>query len=608
MKRHAEEEREGEGSTSQQRPRINNDDGEKLKALFEWATQNGANVDGIEIVEDISSVPSRGAVATRDIEASGVIGHLPDELILSESIARSSKVGSAVFKHMEENADEISAIIGDKDPYAAGLIILAAYIAYARFVEQENSFWWPYLQTLPVTFDLPVEWTDEEVAALLPGSNIFFIVQERRKLLKNAVKIVNDAFTTHGILQAMEYNKILWAYCAIASRAFPKSSGVIKPEASSSQADTLDPIATNRVSELCLYPILDMLNHERGRKIEWNSILRPGISFVSVDTVRKGEVLWNNYGPKGNENLLANYGFVLEKNPEDYFKLALNIRSEDPVRENRLKALQEMDPNPGLIHLLFIDDTAPTKDFITSAMVMSCHQSELEDVVKGVPVLRCQLATVTVLWSLLKSKLASLSNIPDSTHLSNSTRVHMASVYRRGQIEVLNHHLGLLEAYFFQICTKNSEADSDELFDELILTPSNSKQDESFLKELSTISEEVGGLDEETILCLVLINEKHRGKQSYWHSFFAGLEKQSKSLTPSNDDQDLAMMIEEDILPLFTQYPSLFPEDKFTRCSYQESLRIVDMFGISLPANMLNMDGVMEQDGSNLGVVLSYAK
>ncbi|KAJ3112402.1 hypothetical protein HDU96_004581 [Phlyctochytrium bullatum] len=227
---------------------------ESVKALFNWAIEHGAIVDSFHIVEKAGCVPERWAEATRDIGEGDLFAHLPERLILSESTARQSASGSSVFKYMAEHPEETKESLGEKDPYAA-------------------------------------------------GTNVYYIVKERQKLLRNASDLVKKAFMEAGIKETVDYQQFLWAYCAIASRAFPKASGgVVKPEdGSDTKTDSLDPFSTSRVAELCLYPVLDMLNHKRDRKIEWNSVVKPGISFVAKESTSKGDVLWNNYGPKGNE-------------------------------------------------------------------------------------------------------------------------------------------------------------------------------------------------------------------------------------------------------------------------------------------------------------------
>ncbi|KAJ3205812.1 hypothetical protein HDU67_008626, partial [Dinochytrium kinnereticum] len=545
---------------------------ESLHALFNWAGANGASVDNFEIFERDDEVPPRGGVAVKDIPAGGLIGYLPEELILSESVAKDSKVGGSVYGYMAANTDEVLKLLGDSDPYAPGLLVLASFIAYERFYVRQDSFWWPYLQILPENYDLPVEWSDEEVNTLLAGTNLFFIVRERRKLLQNAVGIIKNAFMEASIENEIRYEHLLWAYCAIASRAFPKPLGVMKPESAEVESDAF---TSNRVAELCLYPVLDMLNHQRGKKIEWNSIMKPGISFITVEAIKSGETVWNNYGPKGNENLLANYGFVLDNNPEDYFKLSLNIRMEDPLREQRLQALKSMPDSPGLVHLLFLDDTRPPDNFLAAARAMVCRGDELDELSKGKRTLRCELATLSTLWGLLNQKLKSAS-VSTQNNLTKTHRTHLANVYCAGQTQVLKRHIQLVENEVHEVVAKQftagSGSDEDPL-DLAILTTFNPLQDSSFLTMLSEVMEEIGGLDEETILSLVLINEMHLGPKSAWARFFSEL-KAERLHKVDLDLDEINAQFDEELGPLFEKYPSAFPSAVFTRQSYLKASQI----------------------------------
>jgi hypothetical protein len=85
-----------------------------------------------------------------------------------------------------------------------------------------------------------------------------------------------------------------------------------------------------------LIPLVDSLNHARGTPVSW-SINRPtetkerSLSLVSHKANNAGEELYNNYGPKPNDELLLGYGFVLSNNPDDALLLKL------PANERRYR-------------------------------------------------------------------------------------------------------------------------------------------------------------------------------------------------------------------------------------------------------------------------------
>jgi len=58
-----------------------------------------------------------------------------------------------------------------------------------------------------------------------------------------------------------------------------------------------------------LFPILDMLNHKPHTKITWH----PGqsdIGFTGEEFLEKGTEVFNNYGPKPNQQRLCSWEFI----------------------------------------------------------------------------------------------------------------------------------------------------------------------------------------------------------------------------------------------------------------------------------------------------------
>lgn len=65
-----------------------------------------------------------------------------------------------------------------------------------------------------------------------------------------------------------------------------------------------------------MFPFYDMLDHQAGHNIVWEAG-NGNIRFRCVDEIKAGEQIYNNYGPKGNQELLFTYGFAIEDNPLD---------------------------------------------------------------------------------------------------------------------------------------------------------------------------------------------------------------------------------------------------------------------------------------------------
>lgn len=77
-----------------------------------------------------------------------------------------------------------------------------------------------------------------------------------------------------------------------------------------------------------LFPVVDIPNHHHSAQIDWQ--FDPGqFSISPAVLVPAGTELYNNYGPKGNDELLLGYGFCLADNPFDKVLLTLKSPSED---------------------------------------------------------------------------------------------------------------------------------------------------------------------------------------------------------------------------------------------------------------------------------------
>ncbi|KAJ3174554.1 hypothetical protein HK101_010944 [Irineochytrium annulatum] len=589
-----------------------------------WATSHGADVSNISFT---TAGSLRGAVAAASIPEGGVVGHLPEKLILAESTARSSPFGARICQYMDDNMEEVKRLSGGTDPYAPGLVLLAAFLAYERFVSP-SSFWFPYLTTLPKYFSLPLEWPEDDVDCLLRGTNLMHIVRERRRLLNDAVGLIQRACEGVDGLKAvgsgLAYKELLWGYAVIASRAFPKQRGA--------EADADAVVATEAVSELCLYPVLDMLNHRRATKIEWNS-LAGGMTFISLAPIEPGATLWNNYGPKGNENLLSNYGFVLTPNLEDYFKLALNVRREDPLYEMRMHAMVALREMWSLktVHLLFGDDEGPTKAFVNAARILVASRIELEAFEKGAEsdrFKRCDVAVWTTIWNLLRQKLAGIE--PWDTAGVGSTsereqRERMAGIYRNGQISILSHYVTLSASQLLltleSISPQPPDNPSDDpisLFHMSVITIANPLQNERIGNALATIDDPEGLLDEEAILCLLLIAEAFKvGTASAWAEFLSQCRNYYTAdrvvEIMGNEADDVVSHFTQSVRPLLRG--SFFSRDVFKAENFLWASCILDRYVVSCSMEMLglvNSDGGDEAeafaDGQVYGVVAAFAE
>ncbi|KAI5957231.1 hypothetical protein KGF54_000159 [Candida jiufengensis] len=323
----------------------------KINELIEWAQSNGAGIsDNVEFVQINES--NYGAESTSNSKASIQI---PRKLIIT--------------------CDKAKALFGEKiyDESKNHISLLKMFICYEKL--QQNSFYKPYFDILPSlkSIDSPYTWSPEEKSYIqvtnLGNSlkeNLHSLIEEWWiviNLLPEDVEKPEEHFINMKFYYEYKFYKdedyynyfneinsknwtsfpnYLWSSLIFKSRAFP--------------AYIIDKSLPK--NESMLLPVVDMLNHNPQAKVEWTC---NNDSFVfQTDTIcEKGQEIYNNYGMKGNEELLLAYGFAIENNVAD--TVALKIK----VPESKLKVLKELN-----VKLPTIDD------YTNSVLDQTCVEKE----------------------------------------------------------------------------------------------------------------------------------------------------------------------------------------------------------------------------------------
>ncbi|KAJ3168340.1 hypothetical protein HDU88_001780 [Geranomyces variabilis] len=503
-----------------------------VDALISWAAANGASVSGLVFRDPDNNSDSkctrRTAFTDVAIAANCEIARIPALLVLSESTARNSLMGARLHEYLGAHSEDLTQ--KGRDPYAPGLILLSAFMVFERF-ENSNSFWKPYLEALPGEYELPLYWADAEVEQLLKGTNLCHVVRERQKLLEKGLAMAQEACGQMFANGSLLWENFLWAYSSISSRAFPRTRAAEVDERRHVADEALE--VSSGASELCLYPVLDMLNHQRGQRIEWRIQEGVGVSFIALEEVACGAEVFNNYGAKGNENLLGNYGFVLDPNPEDYVKIALNIQDLDPCAARKRTILARLMPHR-LVHLLFEgdDEIKLPEDLLAVTRLMVMNPAEVMqaetyvgDDLKSTVNARNEIVALGSLWQLLKRKIADVKQASRSTEPETS-RERMARIYRDGQIRILEHNVKLCSTTadnFVRVTFANRFPDL-ALPSMSLLTADSKHLPPCFRDGINQLlgrldDDEADLFDEDTILCLALAHERLRGEASPWANF-----------------------------------------------------------------------------------------
>ncbi|KAI9782771.1 MAG: hypothetical protein M1816_001723 [Peltula sp. TS41687] len=205
-----------------------------------------------------------------------------------------------------------------------------------QYLMKERSFWWPYIRTLPQPDELdrmttPL-WFSEEDKVWLKGTNLEKGASDRidewRREWMIGKQMLNSADWN---IEGYTWPLALWAATILSSRSFASSYLLARDKMPSEIA------SEDSLGDMCsvLFPVLDTINHRPRAPMAWI----PGegsFSFKVTDDLHQGSELWNDYGPKGNEE---RYGFCIANNKYDFFGLKLSAtplsHAQQSIRERQ---------------------------------------------------------------------------------------------------------------------------------------------------------------------------------------------------------------------------------------------------------------------------------
>lgn len=309
-----------------------------LESLLTWAKSKGAQYSaGIEF----KNLPESGnaAYVTEDIDSAKVT--IPVDLVFKLSDAIEGL--GPEFSEVPSKTKNINAL-------------LKLYLAHERAPQfAESSKFSAYIKSLPQFPEMkgsPYLWTKEEIERL-KGSNLGSSLRENiANLVEEWWLVINllpesiEKPTEHFINMKFYYEQkfhtdeelhnyivgeganflnwtsfpsYLWASMIFKSRSFP---GYLFKDCPSAQA-----IDYQQEDSAVLLPLVDLLNHNPASEVFW-SVEKDLFVFESKSQLKKGHQLFNNYGQKGNEELLLAYGFCIEKNEADSVALKVKVPVE----------------------------------------------------------------------------------------------------------------------------------------------------------------------------------------------------------------------------------------------------------------------------------------
>lgn len=271
------------------------------------------------------------------------------------------------------------------------------------------------------------------------------------------------------------FGAYLWSSVIFTSRAFPHD--LIDKKCNPGQA--------------ILLPIIDLLNHENSSNVEWR-YQGNVFSLLNLDSIEEGVEVFNNYGAKGNEELLMGYGFAVEKNQCDSIALKVKLppsvvkasvdlygftipRIEDYTQfaftnDNKPSAeATDEDIEDGMLFFINYNNLVPDNLLL---LFMFLARSSFETK----PTLRSKLEALQTLRSALERKQGMLKKPIKVSESADYGIVQAAKIYRDGQKDIYKSSLAeikhiekqLLQEYKGHLTTLKKIYKKDERLQKLV--------------------------------------------------------------------------------------------------------------------------------------------
>ncbi|KAJ5928610.1 hypothetical protein N7466_007566 [Penicillium verhagenii] len=296
------------------------------KSLLEWVCSNGGHLDdSVCIAQDAqrgvhvqvkADWPTAVPKDTRVINA---------PLGVTMSYFNAVDYSSAKWSFSSHGVKLPQAFID-----AVGLAETMTFFLMANFLRGEQSFWWPYLRTLPQPGQLttPMLFGEEDVD-WLQGTGIPDATVQRYQDWDKQYDFSVDQLEQAGYegAEAFTWDLYLWAWTILTSRAF--SAKVL--------SSAVDDLPEEGIS--VLLPLIDLPNHRPLAKVEWRAG-EEDVGMIILEDTSPGEEIANNYGPRNNEQLLMNYGFCITNNPTDYRIVKLGVAADSPLGQAKARQIE----------------------------------------------------------------------------------------------------------------------------------------------------------------------------------------------------------------------------------------------------------------------------
>ncbi|KAF3844319.1 hypothetical protein F7725_007482 [Dissostichus mawsoni] len=257
-----------------------------------WAQESGASCDGFTVAN--FGTEGYGLRATRDIKAEELFLWIPRKMLMTVESAQNSVMGKG----------------------AMGNVTLAFHLLCER--ANPDSFWLPYIRSLPQEYDTPLFYQQDEVQLLLGTQAVQDVLSQYKNTARQYAyfyKLVqtHPAASKLPLKDSFTFDDYRWAVSSVMTRQ--------------NQIPTED---GGRIT-LALIPLWDMCNHTNGLITTGYNLEDDRCECVALQDYKRTN--------RSNAEFVIHNGFFFQDNAHDRVKIKLGVSKSERLYAMKAEVL-----------------------------------------------------------------------------------------------------------------------------------------------------------------------------------------------------------------------------------------------------------------------------
>lgn len=289
--------------------------GRDISSLLSWAYAQGVETNNL-CLEEAEEEGCFGVTASNDTQSMTRVLKVPNKLIFSSKRIR-QKFETSFGDDLLPAIQHIQAT-----QYRSQLSHFFLYLkVLVEYEKHDNSFWYPWFQSLPRVFDTAIAMDEEELEWLPPYAWALSNV-ERKHLSEfhQALQMVPEHILSNRVVKDTELTE--WAFQVVFTRAWRYPEDEKRHKENDAKDDPHD--------ERCdIVPFGDMLNHCSNKNLELDYDADDNFLAYTAHDIKAGSPLHISYGrPTNPYRFLTIFGFCDTGMPEIFSQITVETPSK----------------------------------------------------------------------------------------------------------------------------------------------------------------------------------------------------------------------------------------------------------------------------------------